>query len=49
MTTIKWTDIFIRVKKIKDKYSKETKYWGIPRGGQVAQDRDWETLILILY
>lgn len=36
MTTIKWVDILHRVNTIKNRYHEDTKYWGIPRGGQVV-------------
>jgi GTP cyclohydrolase I len=36
MRTIKWEEIFNKINIIKNKYNKETKYWGIPRGGQVV-------------
>jgi GTP cyclohydrolase I len=36
MRTIKWEEIFNKINIIKNKYNKDTKYWGIPRGGQVV-------------
>jgi len=35
-TYIKWDVILSRAQNIKNKYNKDTKYWGIPRGGQVV-------------
>ena len=33
---ITWKEVFERANKIKSKYPKDTKYWGVPRGGQVV-------------
>lgn len=33
---ITWKEVFERANKIKSKYPQNTKYWGVPRGGQVV-------------
>ena len=35
-TFIDWNEIFERADNIRNKYAMNTKYWGIPRGGQVV-------------
>lgn len=36
MKFIHWEEIFKRVKRIKDRYPPNTKYWGVPRGGVIV-------------